>query len=55
MGFSNVFGLIGLAGIPIIILLYMLRPKNKPMNIPSLYLWQSLKEEIESASKLKKL
>jgi len=55
MGFTNVFGLIGLVGIPIIILLYMLRPKNKPLNIPSLYLWQSLKEEIESASKLKKL
>lgn len=55
MGFSNIFGLFGLISIPIIILLYMLRPKNKPLLIPSLYLWQSLREELESASKIKKL
>lgn len=55
MGFSNLFGLIGLIGIPILVILYMLRPKNKPLNIPSLYLWQALKEELESASKIKKL
>lgn len=55
MGFSNIFGLIGLIGIPIIVVLYMLRPKNKPINIPSLYLWQALKEELESASRIKKL
>jgi Ca-activated chloride channel homolog len=55
MGISNLMGLLGLIGIPIIVILYMLRPKNKPLNIPSLYLWQSLKEEIESASQFKKL
>lgn len=55
MGITNVLGLIGLIGIPIIIILYMLRPKNKPMIIPSLYLWQQMSEEIESATKLKKL
>lgn len=54
MGLTNLIGLLGLLGIPIIIILYMLRPKNKPLTIPSLYLWQSLKEEIESASQLKK-
>lgn len=55
MGITNVLGLIGLIGIPIIIILYMLRPKNKPITIPSLYLWQQMSEEIESATKLKKL
>jgi len=55
MGITNIFGLIGLIGIPIIIILYMLRPKNKPMTIPSLYLWRQMSEEIESATKLSKL
>lgn len=55
MGITNTLGLIGLIGIPMIIILYMLRPKNKPMTIPSLYLWQQMSEEIESATKLKKL
>ena len=55
MGIANVWGLIGLIGIPIIIILYMLRPKNKPMTIPSLYLWKQMVDEIESASRLKKL
>ena len=55
MGITNTIGLSLLVGIPIIIILYMLRPKNKPMTIPSLYLWQQMSEEIESATKLKKL
>lgn len=55
MGLSNMIGLVGLIGAPIIIILYMLRPKNKPKVIPSLFLWKQMSEEIESASKIKKL
>jgi hypothetical protein len=55
MGLTNIMGLLGLIGIPIIIILYMLRPKNKPVTIPSLYLWKQMTDDIESATKLKKL
>lgn len=55
MGFSNLIGLAALIFVPLIIVLYMLRPKHKPKKIPSLYLWQSVMDEIESASRLHKL
>lgn len=55
MGFTNTLGLISLIALPIIIILYMLRPKNKNYILPSLYLWQIMESEIESASKLEKL
>jgi hypothetical protein len=55
VGFKNPLGLLALLGIPIIILLYMLRPKNNPIKIPSLYLWEQARIEIESAAKFHKL
>lgn len=55
MGFSNLPGLLALIFVPLIIVLYMLRPKHKPRKIPSLYLWQSVMDEIESASRIHKL
>ncbi len=55
MGLTNLIGLLGLIAVPVIIILYMLRPKNKPLKIPSLYLWKQMADEIESASKIKKL
>ncbi len=55
MGITNTLGLLGLLAIPIIIILYMLRPKNKPVAIPSLYLWKQMQEEIEKALRIKKL
>ncbi len=55
MGFSNLIGLVALGFVPVIVILYMLRPKHKPKKIPSLYLWQSVMDEIESASRLHKL
>lgn len=54
MGFYNLIGLSALGLVPIIIILYMLRPKNKPETISSLYLWQSVISEIESATKFQK-
>lgn len=54
MGFLNIWGLIALICIPVIIILYMLRPKNIPFTLPSLYLWKVMANEIESASKLQK-
>jgi len=55
MGFISPMGLLALLGMPLIILLYMLRPKNKPTIIASVYLWQSVLSELESASKIQKL
>lgn len=54
MGFINNMGLLALLCIPIIILLYMLRPKNAPITLPSLYLWKTMVNEIESASQFQK-
>lgn len=55
MGIQNITGLAALAFIPVIIILYMLRPKNKPVILPSLYLWKYAIDEIEAASRFKKL
>ena len=55
IGLTNSWGLLPLALIPIIIILYMLRPKNTPRVIPSIYLWKTAIREIESASKFQKL
>lgn len=55
MGFANLIALSTLMFIPVIILLYMLRPKHKARKIPSLYLWQSVIDEIESASRIHRL
>ncbi len=55
MGITNTLGLLGLLAVPIIIVLYMLRPKNKPQPVPSLYLWRQMQEEIEKAVRIKKL
>lgn len=55
MGFANIIGLSALVFVPVIIVLYMLRPKHQQKKIPSLYLWQSVIDEIESASKIHKL
>ncbi|PKM49489.1 MAG: hypothetical protein CVV02_15785 [Firmicutes bacterium HGW-Firmicutes-7] len=55
MGFFNIAGLAALICLPIIIILYMLRPKNMPYSLPSLYLWKTMANEIESASQFQKL
>ncbi|PKM93566.1 MAG: hypothetical protein CVU84_15425 [Firmicutes bacterium HGW-Firmicutes-1] len=55
MGFFNIAGLTALICLPIIIILYMLRPKNIPYSLPSLYLWKMMSNEIESASQFQKL
>lgn len=55
MGFLNLAGLSALIALPIIIILYMLRPKNIPYTLPSLYLWKTMANEIESASQFQKL
>lgn len=54
MGFSNLIGLSALICVPIIIILYMLRPKNTPFTLPSLYLWKVMENEIESATRFQK-
>ena len=40
MGFFNAIGLIALIGVPIIIILHMLKRKQKDVIIPSTYLWE---------------
>jgi len=55
MGFQTIIGLSALLFVPLIILLYMLRPKHETKKIPSLYLWQSIEDEVESATKLRRL
>ncbi len=55
MGFSNYIALTALISMPIIIILYMLKPKNTPHLLPSLYLWKAMANEIESASRIHKL
>lgn len=40
MGFFNIIGLIALIGVPIILILHMLKRKQKEVKIPSVYLWE---------------
>ena len=40
MGFFNAIGLIALIGVPVIIILHMLKRKQKDVIIPSTYLWE---------------
>ena len=40
MGFFNIIGLMALIGVPVIIILHMLKRKQKDMIIPSTYLWE---------------
>lgn len=40
MGFFNVLGLISLIGVPAIIILHMLKRKQKDVRIPSTFLWE---------------
>lgn len=40
MGFFNSIGLIALIGVPIIIILHMLKRKQKDVMIPSIFLWE---------------
>ncbi len=40
MGFFNAIGLIALIGVPIIIILHMLKRKQKDVKIPSIFLWE---------------
>ncbi|GFI62367.1 hypothetical protein IMSAG049_01549 [Clostridiales bacterium] len=40
MGFFNIIGLMALVGVPIIIILHMLKRKQKIVHIPSVFLWE---------------
>lgn len=40
MGFFNTIGLLALIGIPVIIVLHMLKRKQKNVDVPSIYLWE---------------
>ena len=55
MTFSSMWPLLGLAVIPIIIIIYMLRPKGKKMIVPSLMLWRNAEVNSSSMSLVKKL
>lgn len=55
MGLLTPLNLLALLGVPIIFILYMLRPKNTPVKIPSIYLWKQVEKELESASRIQKL
>ena len=55
MTFSSMWPLLGLAVIPIIIIIYMLRPKGKKIIVPSLMLWKNAEVNSSSLSLVKKL
>ncbi len=55
MGISNLFGLLALLAVPIIILLYMFRPKHRLIDVPSTFLWQQITEQLANAKKFEKL
>ena len=40
MGFFNTIGLLALIGVPLIIILHMLKRKQKDVHVPSIYLWE---------------
>ncbi len=55
MTFSSMWPLLGLAVIPLIIIIYMLRPKGKKVIVPSLMLWRNAEVNSSSLSFVKKL
>lgn len=55
MDFYNRIALLSLIALPIIILMYMLKNKNKEVVVPSLYLWKMACAENVKSSKLKKI
>ena len=40
MGFFNALGLIALIGVPTILILHMLKQKQRDVRIPSIFLWE---------------
>ena len=55
MTFSTMWPLVFLVAVPIIIIIYMLRPKGKKMMVPSLMLWKNAEVNSSSMSFVKKL
>ncbi len=55
MGISNFLGLLGLLSLPVIIILYMFRPRHKLQNVPSVFLWMQINEDLSKAKKIEKL
>lgn len=54
MGITNYLGLFALLSLPIIVLLYMFRPKHKLLDVPSIFLWQEIMDDLSKAKKLEK-
>lgn len=55
MGISNFLGLFALLSLPVIVILYMFRPRHKLLDVPSIFLWEELMEDLSKAKKLEKL
>ncbi len=55
MGISNFLGLFGLLSLPVIIILYMFRPRHKLQQVPSVFLWMQINEDLSKAKKIEKL
>lgn len=55
MTFSTMWPLVFLVAVPVIIIIYMLRPKGKKMMVPSLMLWKNAEVNSSSMSFVKKL
>ncbi len=55
MGISNFLGLFGLLSLPVIVILYMFRPKHRLKEVPSIFLWQEIMEDLSHAKKFEKL
>lgn len=49
------WGLLALAGVPVIILLYILKQKHTALNVSSLYLWRSALQDMEANAPWQKL
>jgi hypothetical protein len=53
LSFLNWLGVLWLALVPLLVLVYMFRPKRRPTRVPSLRLWQTLPHVERSTSQLR--
>ena len=53
MSFLNWLGVLWLALVPVLVLVYMFRPKRRPTRVPSLRLWRALPHVERSTSQLR--
>lgn len=55
MGLANPWGMLALLGIPVIILMYILKQKHKEYTVPSLFLWEMALAQTDAQRPFQKL